>query len=83
MVTTAKSLPVRSYVQGMTSSPNTGRRLICEFNATHHKDHKELAEAVARRIASAKLSYRQARALKSTILKEAEAKTSKASAAAA
>ena len=46
-------------------------------------DHKELAEAVARRIASEKLSYRQARALKSTILKEAEEKTSKISAAAA
>ena len=83
VVTTVKSLPVRSYVQGMTSSPNTGRRLICEFSATHHKDHKVLAEAVARRIASEKLSYRQARALKSTILKEAEEKTSKISAAAA
>ena len=64
VVTTKKSLPVRSYVQACTNTPDGSKRLICEFNENQCRNHVDLAHRVKAEIEEHGLGYAAARNLR-------------------
>lgn len=72
-VTTATA-PKRSYVQAK-SSPKGHFRLIAEFPATKHYNHRDLALQVRDKINDERLTFTSARAVKQTLVAEADSST--------
>lgn len=64
VVTTQRSLPLRSYVQACTATPQGSKRLIVEFTETQCRNHAELARRVKEEIETQGLGFRAARELK-------------------
>ena len=68
VVTTVKSLPLRSYVQACTATPHGSKRLIAEFSSKQCSNHAELAHKVKATIETERLGYSAARRLREQYL---------------
>ena len=67
LTTTIQSLPVRSYVQGVTSDGR--RRLLAEWSSKYFPRHADLAKKYKETLESGTFTFKQARELKSRFLK--------------
>lgn len=70
VVTTVKSLPIRSYVQACTATPHGSKRLIAEFSSAQCSNHAELAQKVKATIETERLGYSAARRLREQYLQQ-------------
>lgn len=68
VVTTVKSLPIRSYVQACTATPHGSKRLIAEFSSAQCSNQAELAQKVKATIETERLGYSAARRLREQYL---------------
>ena len=75
LVTTKTSLPVRSYVQGVTSDGK--RRLLGEFSSKHFNNHETMAKEFKATVEQGNLTYEKARSLKFEVVKKYELKKAK------